>query len=779
MSSDAASLGASLDRVTAWWRSYDLSSKKIAFEAEAIEISARNDADKLSRKAMQERVLKYRELGNDEKLEKLIPMMKAMQAEIDGNRQRALAAERAYVGLTKTLSESPDPGAVLGAASEALRALPRLAEENARLAADVVKAAAARGDAASDAGAALEASRREVAALEAELVKLSNQDITIRQLEMKVGQVESGIEAAVADRLASREADLRRLIDAEIDKLREAESAAEGRIAAAIALSENTAAQRDAAQSALSTARARFEEELMAASAAQDASAAEVERLASALATAEAATAEANRMLTAAARVSSGGAGAEPSRLEDPLQSLRAALDAQRSRAEACEEDNSRLSAALAALQDESRRWTESFEARRTVHEADLRDAAARVAAAEAAAATARADAAARPSAHELQEAKATISMLQSLHFNGGLAAGDGAGHGDGDSHLEDPSVTSADDISVTSVMLRRVRQLEARAVRAEAATSDANAALSAALKESESLREARDDARELCARLEDTLAGRLGAGSTSTAPLMGNAADPALSPDAQLAGILSKSFSARTVGVFDGSSSGAAAGSSSLFNAEMETAGLALALRGQRDRFRNKALALEADLQARSAALDEATAKVTKLTNDNVKLWEKIRFLQFMNSGGDGDSVIGGSAQLRERARGGAIAAGAASASSAAATAMAAAADEDDVDSTYASLYAESMDPFAAYKHGEKARQYSALRRTDRIVLKGSSLLLSSRMTRKGLFLYAVAVHLLLIYVLWHFVHTEHDCGGVVGAPGSHHLRGAALSGE
>jgi hypothetical protein len=47
-------------------------------------------------------------------------------------------------------------------------------------------------------------------------------------------------------------------------------------------------------------------------------------------------------------------------------------------------------------------------------------------------------------------------------------------------------------------------------------------------------------------------------------------------------------------------------------------------------------------------------------------------------------------------------------------------------VDSVYGKLYAEKLDPFAEYKSGEKARGYAALRRTDRIVYKGSSWLLS-----------------------------------------------------
>ena len=100
-------------------------------------------------------------------------------------------------------------------------------------------------------------------------------------------------------------------------------------------------------------------------------------------------------------------------------------------------------------------------------------------------------------------------------------------------------------------------------------------------------------------------------------------------------------------------------------------------------------------------------------------------------------------------------------------------------MDSTYGKLYAERLDPFAEYKSGEKARGYAALRRTDRIVLKSSSLLLSSRYSRKGLFLYAVALHALFLYMLWAWIHS--DCGehaaaaaaAGVAPPPHHFLRG------
>jgi homeobox protein cut-like len=214
--------------------------------------------------------------------------------------------------------------------------------------------------------------------------------------------------------------------------------------------------------------------------------------------------------------------------------------------------------------------------------------------------------------------------------------------------------------------------------------------------------------------------------------------------------------------------------------SSDFDAAGLALALKGQRDRFRARMLVLEAEVQTVSKELSEASARCSKLTGDNVKLYEKIRFLQFMSSGG-ASAEAGGSdrSELRSRqpaaaAGGGGGGAGSAAAAAAAASALA---GEDDVDSTYKDLYQASLDPFAEYKHGEKARQYAALRRTDKIVLKGTALFMTSRYTRKFLFLYAIALHLFVVWMFWHMLHTEHDCAAPAAGSSAHHLRG--LSGD
>jgi homeobox protein cut-like len=777
-----------LDTSYAFWRSFNLPSKHASLSAECADILARQEGSAESRKELMEAVRGYKKLPPEEQAEANKMVTLKFQAEVESLTKRARAAEKAFVALVTELHGAPDPGAALGGALEAARAVPRLTEENLRLAADVVEARAAGAGAAAEAAAERDAARRDVAFLEAELQKLSNQDITIRQLEASLSQINAGIEGAVVERLSAREAELRRVVEAELEKVREAETAAEGRVAALAAQLAEAAAGRDAAQAALYAARAAAEEEAAAREGEARALAAEGERLREALQAAEGARDELRRRRereggSEGSAGGGGGGGGSGGGGGDPFAALRAGAEANRARAEASEEEAARLSAALAALQEESKRWAGVLDSQRAAHEGLAAEAAARLAAREAEVAALRGALEAAPAPAEVAALRNQLRLLQALHFNaggeGGAAGGAGGGAGGAGGALADGGSGGGGGDDAVSLMLKRVRELEGKVVRLEEARAEAEAAAAASRGDAEKLRDALADAQALVAQLEDSLAGRLDEGGAAGADGSGggggsggsgsggggggSSGSGGASADAQLAQLLPALSPPR------------GAGASAALSAKFASEGggsLALALKGQRDRFRARAMELEAEVQARTADLGDATSRAAKLTEDNVRLYEKIRFLQFMNSGGGGGGGDVERGELRSRA--------APAAAAAAAAAVVADATEDDVDSTYGRLYAEKLDPFAEYKSGEKTRGYAALRRTDRIVLKSSSVLLSSRYSRKALFLYAVGLHCLLVYMLWAWIHSdcpEHAASNKNAALGTHHLRG--LGGE
>ena len=186
MASDA---GGSLERAAAFWYSFELPGKRAQFDLEIAEMGLRQEASRAARVVLADRARDFRTLPDEERLKSFNGLMRAMQTELDALTARARAAEKSYLSLTASLTQAPDPGAALNAAVDAVRALPQAQEAAARLAADVARERARAGEGAADKDEELAAARRDVAALEEELLKLSNQDITIRQLEIKIGQV--------------------------------------------------------------------------------------------------------------------------------------------------------------------------------------------------------------------------------------------------------------------------------------------------------------------------------------------------------------------------------------------------------------------------------------------------------------------------------------------------------------------------------------------------------------------------------------------------------------
>jgi hypothetical protein len=432
-----------------------------------VEIAAKQDASTESRKGLMEAVKGFKRLSDEERAGAVNGLMKVFQDEVDALTRRARFSEKAFLSLFKDLVDAPDPAPLIGASADSAKAAARLAEENAKLTAALAAAQAAASRGSTDQAAEIDRLRSEVAQLEGELGKLQNQDITIRELEERITEFEGTIETQVAARLAERESELRRIFDGELEGVREAEMAAEGRVAALTAALADAVAQRDEAQA---QAAALYEGGGGASGAAAGGGvggggrgtssggaamvpAAEVEvltsdneRLAARAGALEAELGEMRRRLAAAVAAASPGGGGDAaaaaaadgdgssssSLLLDPFSALRSQADAYRSRAAAAEEEVARLSSQLAQASEDGRQWAAMLDAQRSAHEGALAEAAARLAARDADVASLRAELSARPSHAELAGVKQQLALVQALTFptaedDVGADAGDGA----------------------------------------------------------------------------------------------------------------------------------------------------------------------------------------------------------------------------------------------------------------------------------------------------------------------------------------------------------------
>ncbi|MPC45635.1 protein CASP-like [Portunus trituberculatus] len=137
-----------------------------------------------------------------------------------------------------------------------------------------------------------------------------------------------------------------------------------------------------------------------------------------------------------------------------------------------------------------------------------------------------------------------------------------------------------------------------------------------------------------------------------------------------------------------------------------------------QRERFRQRNEELEGELTGKSQQVILLQNELDSLRADNLKLYEKIKFLQ--------------SYQGRQS-------------------------KEDTLaESRYSSQYEEALDPFSSFSRKEKLRRYAALSPFEKVTLSMGRFILGNKTARTVAFLYTTLVHSLVFLVLYKIAHIE-----------------------
>uniref|UniRef100_A0A3B1K8P7 Protein CASP n=1 Tax=Astyanax mexicanus TaxID=7994 RepID=A0A3B1K8P7_ASTMX len=142
-----------------------------------------------------------------------------------------------------------------------------------------------------------------------------------------------------------------------------------------------------------------------------------------------------------------------------------------------------------------------------------------------------------------------------------------------------------------------------------------------------------------------------------------------------------------------------------------------------QRERFRSRNQELEAESRSVQQTMQALQSELDSLRADNIKLYEKIKFLQSYpsRSGGTDDTVM-----------------------------------------RYSSQYEERLDPFASFSKRERQRRYLSLSPWDKATLSLGRFILSNKMARTVAFFYTLFLHCLVFLVLYKTAWSEsigRDC--------------------
>jgi len=163
-----------------------------------------------------------------------------------------------------------------------------------------------------------------------------------------------------------------------------------------------------------------------------------------------------------------------------------------------------------------------------------------------------------------------------------------------------------------------------------------------------------------------------------------------------------------------------------------------------QRERFRQRVQELEEHSHLQSQTIQMMQSDMEQLRTDNVKLYEKIKFLQSYNGQISTDTRLNMS-----RAVGGAFGSNNFNTGTN---------YEDLASRKYAGQYEEQLDPFAKFSQRERARKYMNLAPHDKVTLSMGRVILGSKTARTITFFYTIFIHCLLYLILYRFANQD-DC--------------------
>ncbi|XP_044060041.1 cut-like homeobox 1b isoform X6 [Siniperca chuatsi] len=154
-----------------------------------------------------------------------------------------------------------------------------------------------------------------------------------------------------------------------------------------------------------------------------------------------------------------------------------------------------------------------------------------------------------------------------------------------------------------------------------------------------------------------------------------------------------------------------------------------------QRERFRSRNQELETENRSMQQTMQALQSELDSLRADNIKLYEKIKFLQSYpgRAGGSDDTVM-----------------------------------------RYSSQYEERLDPFASFSKKERQRRYLSLSPWDKATLSLGRVILSNKVARTVAFFYTLFLHCLVFLVLYKTAWSEsigRDCTAFCAKKFSDHL--------
>ncbi|KJA20707.1 hypothetical protein HYPSUDRAFT_1090310 [Hypholoma sublateritium FD-334 SS-4] len=663
-----ASVETNFSAALATWKDVNLSELQKTLDKQGIELVDNQKENVVGRKALAEKTKEFKKIPDEEKLDAFKGLLKAYQTQIDNLTKRSKASDNAFLHVYKVLAEVPDPYPLLEAAVDQAVKVTEAIEHEAELLRLQV----------------------ENAELKKRVNDFSSVENAKKKLETKVEQLEQKMDSLIQDKVSQKANELTATYDEKLRNYEDREQDLQRQLSLTKTQLRDLRVSNENNQAKLFDHSQRQDQEVVSKLAEVDMIVADLDR--------------ANSRIVA---------------LEHRNEILRAEIETMRSGTESSERVKN-LEQQVADLETETETLSRSVEAQklRTAEIEALGHKKSEELSKELQRKNAEMDQL-RSKLRDLKdydEIKRELDIMKYVEFSGFDVNDDDEDHlttdNDNDWYLPSPNAGKSnvrEGKSLEALLSTKNKRLQEELTKLRILHAELEDSLRSERQQLETSSKELDKQKELNEKLENDLLS------------------------------INKENSTRTSGEMDqdvlssldiGKKTDSPARSTPIpFTSSADTSILPI-VTSQRDRFRQRNAELEEELRKQFQIISELRTEIKTLQADNLKLYEKVRYMQSYRED-SGSRPVTQLDPLPAPSSG----------------------RVDDM-SKYQARYEEAMNPFEAFRGREATRAYQALNPVERGVLALTRSVLGNRRARTFFICYALTLHLLVLY-------TTYECTG------------------
>ncbi|XP_058856847.1 protein CASP-like isoform X6 [Acipenser ruthenus] len=662
-----------------YWKRFDLQQLQRELDTTATVLANRQDESEQSRKKLIDQSREFKKNTPEDLRKQAAPLLKSFQAEIDALSKRSKEAEAAFLNVYKRLIDVPDPVPALDLGQQLQLKVQRM----------------------HDIETENQKLRETLEEYNKEFAEVKNQEVTIKALKEKIREYEQTLKTQAETLALEKEQQLQNDYAEKERKLQEAQESLSSRLDEAEHKSHSLQSALDSTQAELFDLKSKYDEETTAKADEIEMVMTDLERANQRAEVAEREAEGLREQLTSANKSLQLATQIQKAPdVEQALEvltrsSLEVELTAKDREIGQLVEDVQRLQASLSKLRDSSTSQISQLEQQLSTKNSTLKQLEEKL-----------------KGQGDYEEVKKELNILKSMEFV--------------------PSESSAtQDASkpLEVLLLEKNRALQSESTTLRIANSELSGRYAELqLEFAEAVRTSVEQ-KDLISKLEHDL---------STIQAMTSLQRP----DAEGADVdhmerIPEPIKEATA-LFSGLS---ASPQAELPQGQMDS--LLSIISSQRERLRARNQELEAESRSVQHTMQALQSELDSLRADNIKLYEKIKFLQSY-PGRAGSS--------------------------------------DDTVMRYSSQYEERLDPFASFSKRERQRRYLSLSPWDKATLSMGRVILSNKVARTIAFFYTILLHCLVFLVLYKTAWSEsigRDCTAFCAKKFSDHVHRFHENGE